>query len=184
VWRFLPGGEPGTYIDCAVSQCSLRLTGDTAPPTVPLHFNPDGDGPVAPALSVEPATGLATGDEVIVRGKGFTPGEHANVMLCAHPTGAPDSYESCAISDGEPPTVDADGSFALVFRIPEMGSIGGYATEECSPDGACRPVQVEEVEVRCDDAGTSCFITADPYSERPMATRPVFRAVPIPVTFR
>src|SRR3546814_7728032 len=69
VWRFLPGTEPGSYIDCAVSECSLRFSGTTAPAPARLAFEATDDAPQAPSLAVDPAEGLAPGDVVVVRGQ-------------------------------------------------------------------------------------------------------------------
>lgn len=196
VWRYLPGGEPGTYVDCAVSRCSLRLYGDTAPPTVPLHFTPGGSAPVPPALSVVPADDLAPGDEVAVRGKGFVPGSQIQVSLCASPVAAPPmAYMGCGSSDGGDLRVEGDGTFALGFDIPELGSMGGYSSEDCSAQGPCSATTacadgctsataVEAGPIRCDGVTTVCYITADVYQDGSGQGPPVFPAVPVKVTFR
>jgi hypothetical protein len=190
VWRFLPGPEPGTYADCAVSRCSLRLEGETAPPTVPLHFTPGGEGPVAPGLSVEPADGLATGDEVVVRGKGFALGSLLSVSLCAAPAGTPPpKWVTCGTTGDPEVRVADDGTFRVDFVVPELGSIDGDTV--CGPDGACSPVTTAgsgEGAVRCDGLSFDCYLTAEPYyangPDDPGDMRPLFPPPPVLVTFR
>jgi hypothetical protein len=188
VWRYLPGGEPGTYVDCAVSRCALRLSGETAPPTVPLAFTPGGDGPEAPTVVVDPADELAPGDEVLVRGVGFAPGGEVWISLCARPVGeeAP-GYGTCASSQGGPDTVEEDGTFAHRFEIPEMGRLDDYyASEGCTDEGCTAVTQAwAGEEIRCDGVVSACEILAEvmPYTGS-VATPPVFYAAPAPITFR
>lgn len=187
VWRFLPGPEPGTYVDCAASRCSLRLDGETAPPTVPLHFTPGGDGPEAPGLSVEPADGLATGDEVVVRGTGFALGSLLSMSLCATPAGTqPPKWVTCGTT-GEPEVrVADDGTFHVDFVVPELGSTDGEMV--CGPDGDCTPTPTTGPgggPVRCDGLSFDCYLTAEPYyGNGPGDMRPLFPPAPVLVTFR
>lgn len=119
VWRFLPS-HAGTYVDCAVSRCSLRLSGTTAPPTVPLGFRADGPPPEAAAVGVEPATGLRPGHEAIVAGRGFVPGAEVWVDLCVRLADAPpDQHHYCASSERSA-QVDEDGAFAMVWKVPDL----------------------------------------------------------------
>ena len=190
VWRYLPGGEPGTYVDCAISRCSLRLSGATAPPTVPLSFNPGGEGPEAPTLAVDPSDGLAPGDEVTVRGVGFAPGGQVWVSLCAKVVEGGDmmGYGTCASSQDEPAaTVAGDGTFELRFEIPQMGRFQDYyGSDGCTDTGCTEDTQPwDGEEIRCDGVVSACEILAEvmPYTG-PVATPPVFYAAPAPVTFR
>lgn len=188
VWRFLPGHESGTYVDCAVSRCSLRLMGEVAPPTVPLGFRGDEPPPEAPAVGVDPATGLRTGDEAIVAGRGFVPGAEVWVDLCVGPVDQPaDWYHYCASSD-RTAQVDEEGAFALVWKVPDPKSMGTYET--CEADGGCEMVEAEDV--RCDGVTSRCQIVV--YSSSPgmapgasgsgtPAPPPTFAAAPIPITF-
>lgn len=196
VWRFLPGGPPGTYVDCAVSRCSLRLSGDTAPPTVPLQFTGGGSGPEAPALSVVPADGLAVGDQVVVRGKGFEAGAHVMVSMCAAPAGqaAEMGYLACGSTGGAELEAEDDGTFAMQLEIPELRTMGAYA-EDCSGDGECSVTTAcyegcvggpvgQDAPIGCDGVDTDCFITADVYQDQFGSTRPYFPPAPVRVTFR
>jgi hypothetical protein len=185
VWRFLPGPEPGTYVDCAVSRCSLRLDGETAPPTVPLTFAPGGDGPRTPALAVDPSTDLAVGDEVLVRGAGFTPGSQVYISLCASPAGAPAmQYMTCAGTGDGDQRIGDDGSFSSPFEIPDLGRVEQGMSEECSSDGACTTSGGgAAVDVTCDGVTTDCYITVDALQDG-LSGRPTFAPVPVLVTFR
>lgn len=186
VWRFLPGPEPGTYADCAVSACSLRLDGETAPPTVPLRFTPGGDGPVAPGLSVEPADGLAVGDDVVVRGTGFAPGIQLGVSLCAAPAGSPPlMWAGCATVGESGFRVADDGTFSVDAKVPELSA--GEVGMMCAPDGGCPSTTAGPGggAVRCDGLTYDCYITADVYLQDGAGDlRPLFPPVPVPVTFR
>lgn len=190
VWRYLPGGEAGTYVDCAVSRCSLRLHGETAPPTVPLHFSPGGDGPVAPTLAVDPSTGLAPGDEVVVRGAGFPEGMQLYLSLCAQLPGTPvGEFQTCGAQDGDAQRARRDGTFQVSFEIPETGSWSFGAGEECDASGQCTEVTHAggSGDVRCDGTSTDCYLTAEArmdYEERPSVTPPTFGAPPVRITMR
>ncbi|MFP5256203.1 MAG: neocarzinostatin apoprotein domain-containing protein [Acidimicrobiia bacterium] len=188
VWRFLPGGEPGTYVDCAVSRCSLRLSGGTAPPTVPLRFRGDEPPPSPPAFGVEPSTALAPGDEVVVAGEGLPPGSELWLTLCATPlTGelADQGYGTCTSSGDGPLRVEEDGSFAARWIVPEPGSFGGG--EVCESQGGCTTVG-SQGPVVCDGVRDRCELTleGDWYygSGGTGASRPVFPPEPVTVTFR
>src|SRR3546814_14048083 len=113
VWRFLPGTEPGSYVDCAVGECSLRFSGTTAPAPVRLSFEATDDAPQAPSLAVDPAEGLAPGDVVVVRGQGFEPGAQLYVSLFASPPGDPANRFACRSSPSGEARLADDGAFAL-----------------------------------------------------------------------
>jgi hypothetical protein len=182
-WRYLPGTEPGTYIDCAVSRCSLRFDGATAPPTVPLRFTPGGEGPRPPVVAVDPSTGLAVGDEVLVRGAGFVPGSRGYLLLCAAPAGAgPGEYVTCA--GGTEVAVDDEGAFSTTFDVPDLGYFEEGMSEECDSDGVCTTSSAgPRVDVRC-DASTECFVTVETQTGSSSAGRPTFPPPPVRVTFR
>jgi hypothetical protein len=188
VWRFLPGSEPGTYVDCAISRCSLRVSGETAPPTVPLGFTPGGDRPAAPTLAVDPSTDLAPGDEVVVRGVGFAPDAMVWITLCGRPAAAGDmGYGTCASSQGQPADVGDDGTFEQRFEIPEMGRIDSQPGEPCLPEQGCTvtPSPHAGEEIRCDGVVTRCEIMAEAQADgATLAAPPMFYAAPVSVTFR
>jgi hypothetical protein len=186
VWRFLPGPEPGTYADCAVSRCSLRLDGELAPPTVPLHFTAGGEGPVAPGLSVEPADGLATGDEVVVRGKGYRPRSEVMVSLCAAPVGAaPGGWVNCTTSGDQGLRVESDGSFQVDFEVPELAPVEDMGCAEPGQCGTTTMVGTSQGgSARCDGISYDCYITADVYTYETDDIRPVFPGAPVLVRFR
>jgi len=190
VWRFLPGSEPGTYVDCAVSRCSLRLNGRTAPPTVPLSFRGDEPPPTAPAFGVEPSEGVAPGDEVVVAGDGFRPGDQIWVSLCAEPVSPEEQqYGGACTGLGEPIEVGEDGSFTTAWRLPEPPSFGGG--EICESPGQC--TTVAQRPVVCDGVVDRCTLTAEGewygYAGGGdgtvfAAAPPIFPPAPVPITYR
>jgi hypothetical protein len=190
VWRFLPGGEPGTYVDCAVSRCSLRLHGPTAPPTVPLRFRLGGDGPVAPTLAVDPSTGLATGDEVTVRGAGFPGGVRLYIALCAQLANNPvGQFQTCgSMEDDEGERVRGDGTFQVPFVIPDTERWSGEMGQECDDTGQCTDVTYAGGgPLRCDGVDIVCYLTAEAYVDYeagPSVAPPTFTAPPVKLTMR
>jgi hypothetical protein len=187
VWRFLPGDQPGTYVDCAVSRCSLRLSGSTAPATVPLHFRGDEPAPTAPSFGADRTTGLAPGDRVVIAGAGFAPGAQLLISLCTvsvpRAQAGFQGYESCSGSMPGPLVVDDTGSFTSSFEIPDPGLTP--SEEACSSDGTCTTTVVGGEEIHCDDVTTRCALQVD-NADGPGGTGgpPIFPAVPIPITFR
>lgn len=178
VWQYLPGPEPRTYVDCAVSRCALRLSGSTAPPTVPLAFLA-GDGPIVPVFDVDPTSDLAVGDEVIIRGTGFRPGALVNVSLCASRGSADhEGIVACSYgaSQGEE-RADAHGTYVRTFTIPEL-------REEYEPMCVgvqdCDPPTPGPL-ISCNDGEVQCSIHLESWADD---GAPPFTADPIPVTFR
>lgn len=180
--RFLPGPTPDTYVDCAVSTCSLRFfaSGSAVPAPIPLAFTFDDQVPVLPTLTVEPDTGVRAGDRLNVIGTGFDPDSEAMVGICAP---APDGdfedvgYSYCTmwggtVNDRPVPTtgseqvdVDADGSFRATIEVP--------AEEDCPVEGMDMCLGDCVVERRCDVVTEIYSISA----ETGLAPRPV------PITF-
>ena len=193
VWRFLPTTEPGSYIDCAVSRCSLRLTSELdglAPPPPVLGFAPGGTGPVPPAIAATPTRDLQPGDEIVVRGAGFAPGAYYSISLCAAPPGDPVNVFGCVSSDESQHQVDPDGGFAREVEVPDIESFadgGGFSEEGatttmCATESGCLPTLTESE--LCDGAHSVCTIRVDAYTGGPDVGPPQFPAVPIPITFR
>lgn len=178
VWQYLPGEEPGTYVDCAVSRCSLRLSGRTAPPTVPLAFVP-GDGPTAPSAVLEPSEALAVGDETVLRGAGFRPGAVLMLRLCAHRGESLDvGYVGCAYTEGPETIVGDDGTVTLDYVIPEI--LDETQMMECTSEEECREAQPGPP-VACGRDGIVCELQVESYTPR---GGPSFLPPPIPLTFR
>lgn len=188
VWRFLPGSTPGTYVDCAVSRCSLRASSsaDATPPPVTLDFVGGGDGPTPPAVAVDPADDLAPGDTVVIRGAGFEPDRPVYATLCLAAPDSPDSLHlgSC-IGGGEGVRTDEDGTFAFEFVIPDPEQLqdqGMPTTTSCADPAACA-APARGAGATCDGTHAVCLIHVDSYDET-IALRPHFPPAPVPVTFR
>jgi hypothetical protein len=190
VWRFLPGDEPGTYVDCAISRCSLRINGSTAPPTVPLAFAGGGNGPVPAALGADRTDGLAPGDTVVVRGVGFAPRAYVGLMVCARATQQPGlGFLTCGSSWPDEVQADDQGEVLTELLIPALSGMG--ESEECNERGECTVMTTTDGggEVRCDGVDTSCFIVAESYTGEPTpegasVPPPTFHPVPVEITFR
>lgn len=187
VWRFLPGTEPATYVDCATSACSLRATSTRAPAPVPLAFEPGGDPPTPPAVAVAPTDGLAPGDEVTVQGEGFEPGAEVHISLCASPTGEPTMRHTCAGSDTAPHRADDEGTFAVRWEVPDLGEHLGPTTTLCD-GGVCRDESTGEPMGGCGDDGVECAIVVETFltsaSPGPWVAPPQWQPEPVVVTFR
>jgi hypothetical protein len=181
LWRFLPGPEPGTYVDCAVSPCVLRARASVAPPPEPLAFAGDEAAPTAPAIAVAPSGSLRSGDRVAVAGTGFIPQSQVWVQLCASPPAsaspAPGQTlgstprELCASDDGDGiALVDDNGRFEMTLRL---NSFEDY--QQCTePSGNCEVIEP--------DASWSYTIVAT-VGSRSAFSAPVFDAEPIPVAY-
>jgi len=188
VWRFLPTVEPTSYIDCAVSTCSLRLSSEAggyapAPPVV--AFAPGGSGPTPPAIAVAPTRDVQPGDEVVVRGAGFQPGAYYSISLCVSPPGDPMGLYDCIGGDGSEDVIDDDGGFAKEFEIPDLDILGGVtATTACSTEGDCLDAVALPEEQRCDGIHSVCSIRVDAYVGGTAFGPPQFPAVPVTVTYR
>jgi hypothetical protein len=188
LWRYLPTTEPGSYIDCAVSRCSLRVTSETsglapAPPVV--RFAPGGTGPTAPAIAASPTRDLRRGEKIVVRGAGFQPGAYYSISLCATAPEDPADVYGCVGPDGEQQQIDEDGGFAQEVEVPDLvgltGSGGATATTACA-QGGCSPRPSVGVGELCDGVHTSCTIHVDSYEDSSGAGPPRFQPVPIPFT--
>lgn len=187
VYRFLPGPTPGSYIDCAISRCSIRVAGSTAPPPVLLSFTDTDEVPTPPAVAVDPSTGLATGDRVVVRGAGFDPGAFFQVSLCAAPAGSDDLRQLCAGS-GDGSQIDADGGFAIEVELPGLGSMvedqpGPSTTTSCA-GGPCDGGGLPDGDVTCDGVRWDCAIVVEAYDEGGVLGAPTFQPIPVRITYR
>ena len=187
VYRFLPGPTPGSYIDCAISRCSLRIAGETAPPPVHLQFTPTDEVPTPPAVDVHPSTGLAEGDRVVVRGAGFEPGDHFYVSLCAAPAGSDDVRQTCMGGDGsESDRIRDDGTFAVEWRLPSLDGWQGEGFTATTTAGAVSETTMPALpaEVTCDGVTWDCAIVVEAYGDEEGGGAPRFLPVPVPVTYR
>jgi len=185
VWRFLPGGTPGTYVDCAVSACSLRVSSDGASaPPAPLGFTPGGEGPVPPAVAVDPANNLAPGDTVVIRGAGFGPAQGFFASLCVGPADRPEESFNCFGGGDRETRADDAGTFAIEFEIPDPQDQADpeHATTTAGAglddSGSAGPPSLP-----CVDVQTVCTIRVDVYDEG-FQLRPTFPPAPVVVTFR
>lgn len=139
VWRYLPGAQRGTYVDCTLSMCTLTasfvtiddgMTATTGPADdivpmespsavapVPLVFVDDGsEPPLPPVLSVSPTSGIEVGSELEVSGVGFTPGDELYIDLCATGVGGDDAGY-CRGTAVEPVAIGDDGTFSFVLTV-------------------------------------------------------------------
>jgi len=189
VWRYLPGDgiQPDSYVDCALSRCSLRVMGQSTPPPVPLSFLPGGEGPRAPAISVDPTDGVGVGDRILVRGAGLAPDLTVAINLCVAPVGQPEMVYGCMGFDTGGLRVDGDGGFAVEVEVPRLDDWGGgmMETEACDGSGTCTTQVGGAVDAaRCDGTTTVCTITVEVWSDTEPTGPPTFRPVPVPITFR
>jgi Neocarzinostatin family len=184
VWRYLPGPEPRSYVDCAVSVCNLWVTPQAgeAPAPVRLGFLSGGDGPTGPALVVEPDQGIVPGAAVSVRGAGFEPGATLRLSLCIGPVDDADPQGLC-VELGRPFDIAEDGTLDSQAAVPGVAALGGYQLS----GSATTTVPGTEDEVRswpCDGVSTQCVVRGElAYGDEPGPLRPRFGPDPVPVTY-
>lgn len=185
VWRFLPGDQPGTYVDCAVSRCQLRLDGSRVPEPIVLGFAAGGPPPTGAAVSVEPSAGLAPGDAIRVAGAGFAPDTPVGLQLCATPPDDLTALLACVSVNGAEVTTDRDGSFSVEALVPAFDPGQSVTTTSCAPTpGECQPGEVTPLDVRCDGVETACTLRASALEMDAGYGRPTFPPAPVPITFR
>ena len=184
VWRHLPGPEPGTYVDCALSPCVVRATvagpapgGGTAeataaPAPVRLGFRGGGEGPRPGSIAVSPTEGVEVGDTVVVTGAGFSPGEQVSVVQCATrgPVGvSPELCEGISLALVE---VAGDGGFEASVEVVALRAPGGSVCDE----SGCRETQ-GDTPVDCTDGFWRCDIRV--HVDGPVDGRPPFEPSPV-----
>lgn len=179
VWRFLPGPEPDTYIDCALSACNLVLSTGTAeadPNPARLLFNPGGESPVRPALSLDPGEDVAPGSAVVVLGAGFDPATTVGLALCVTADTGDDPGGLCIDLDASV-TLAEDGTFEATVIVPSVESLGSLR-----PAGA---TEAPGSSFPCDGSSTRCAVRATvAYGDAaggPLRAR--FGPDPVPITF-
>lgn len=108
-------------IDCRIpGSCALLAFDDDAsagqaPPSIPLHFDPNGPLLPPPSVTVTPAAGLVDGQLIQVHGTGFIRDNSVRIFQCAPAAPSPDS---CRMDDEWDYTeVDDDGSFSVERRL-------------------------------------------------------------------
>jgi hypothetical protein len=154
-WRFLPGPEPDTYVDCALSACNLMLstgTADADPVPARLLFTPGGEGPVRPAFSLDPSEDVAPGSTVVVLGAGFDPATTVSLALCVTADTGDDPDGLCIDLDASVSLAD-DGTFEASVVVPSVDSLGALrpAGAADEPGASAFP---------CDGESTRCVVRA------------------------
>ncbi|MBL8778875.1 MAG: hypothetical protein JNK12_23290 [Acidimicrobiales bacterium] len=140
-------------VDCRVEPCELVVASDgVVLARAALSFD-RGAALVGPArLSVTPATGLAAGEQVEVRGRGFYAGEPVLIEQCA----ADSTPESCVGGPTERWVADGTGGFVGTFTVQREAATDHQAVD-------CRSVD--------------CVLRADRYAFVPVASRDVEVAI-------
>lgn len=91
-------------------------------------------------VTLDPATGLAPGQEVALTGAGFNPSVSVAVVQCR---GAVPTVGDCDIGNFATVTSDASGGFSATFVIRRLLSRGSSIVDCASVPGACVLVGVE-----------------------------------------
>lgn len=115
----------------AAAAAALAVAAATAVAT------PDQAAQAAPAMTVEPATGLVDGDRVTITASGLPPGSWVEAGQCvAAPT---DAYGDCELGDGAYTIVGPDGTAAMALRVDALLTAGyGSGTRrdvDCRQEG-------------------------------------------------
>ncbi|MFL6207159.1 MAG: neocarzinostatin apoprotein domain-containing protein [Acidimicrobiales bacterium] len=188
VWRFLPTEDPSSYIDCAVSRCTLRFTselGGHSPAPPALQFRSGGAAPRPPAIAVSPDHDVRRGQEIVVRGAGFEPGADYSISMCAGRPGDPAEVYACVSPDDQQHQIEDDGGFARLFQVPDISGLSGEVptTTSCADEATCGS-PLPGPEQMCDGVHLACTIRVDVYSDGAVFGKPQFQAVPVEVTLR
>ena len=159
-----PLREPS--FDCRTTACALVgtrgfLNNDprrTA--SVALDFASDGPLAPAPTLTVEPATGLTTGQVVTVTGSGFRADTSFVLGECG--VGAGDGYDRCYVPDFV--SADGNGSFTRTLTVSAFARLGsGFVDCRRGPRCVVAAVDIDEGRVL-----TETPIAFDPVGPAPM----------------
>ncbi|MEP6623610.1 MAG: Calx-beta domain-containing protein, partial [Acidimicrobiia bacterium] len=124
VRRLLSFGPPGApSIDCATTPepCTLRIgSGDPdESAVVPLAFDPNSQPPPPPVVTLSPAVHLRDGQNMTVKGVGFTGGSTMGLAPCK--AGVTAIADACDIGRASVATADANGMFSATR--PAVGVI-------------------------------------------------------------
>jgi len=108
----------------------------TAPATASATATPSGTATSGPAqhVTVTPATGLRTGQQVLVQASGFSPGESLVVTQCAS-KGTATGPGDCNLTSMQGVTADASGRVELELTVSK-GPFGANKIV-CGPAQAC-----------------------------------------------
>ncbi len=158
-WRFLPGPQAGTYIDCAISRCVLVAdpVRGSSPPPATLRFSREGQPPVLPVIELYPATGVTFGQTALLRGAGFPPDALVDFSISDPDPPRPDVRIGADVAF---PRVNDDGTFALEFTIPDLSGLA------------------------CSRGGPACLISVATYGPKDsFRPAPPFPPLPIPLSF-
>jgi hypothetical protein len=166
IWRYLPGPEPGTYVDCALSPCAVRATvAEPAPGSgtseaeaalpapVRVAFQGGGEGPRPATIAVSPTEGVAVGDTVVVTGAGFGPGEQVSVLQCATRGPVDASPWLCEGVSSALVEVADDGGFETSVEVVALPASGPSVCDE----RGCRETR-GDTPVDCTDGVWTCDI--------------------------
>ncbi len=132
VWRFLPGPDAATYVDCATSACVIRALPQTglAPTPAAVAFSGAGPLPTPPEITVEMGR-LGSGASVRIVASDLPPGTEAYPSLCIVDQrggegclgfeGSKDSFGGVAVA-GEDGSIEIEGNLSTANELCLPGS--------------------------------------------------------------
>lgn len=106
--------------------------------TATVVVAPEQAAHAAPAMTVEPATGLVDGDRVTITASGLPPGSWVEAGQCVAAPAV--SYLDCDMSDGAFAVVEAGGTVTMALRVDAVLTAGfgaGTSREVDCRQGAC-----------------------------------------------
>ena len=122
-------------VDCRVEACELVVTSVGAVlARAPVTFDRRAALRGPARLAVSPATGLAAGDTVEVRGSGFYAGEPVLVEQCA----ADSTAETCVAGPSERWTADDEGRLSGTFTVRRRAATDHQAVDCLAVDCVLR----------------------------------------------
>lgn len=124
LWRtFGAWPEPGSSlppnVDCAVESCFLQFQADASGrevPRMPVSFDPERGGRVAPTVQLVDSGPYANGDSIELLLDGVAPGSYLDLQVCT--TGDPYPGLCVAFSGGQ---YDGSGTLSTQLQVEDQG---------------------------------------------------------------
>jgi Neocarzinostatin family len=96
-------------------------------------------GCTVPAVSVTPSTDLVDGQEVVVRGSGYTASSSLGVIQCKAPA---DGFDDCSSQTARSFSANGSGGFQFPYEVTRILEFGNGVEHDCAVPDSCFLVSV------------------------------------------